>query len=218
MHTIEGSNDIYRGSAEAMLAELPPPARPYILIGLGPSVVNLGATPRLMDRFAALGALVEESWSRGGRIQHRGVRLAVTVLAWADTFRHGYGCAYPRTRGILRASLAPAFGALRIVPRRRWSLLTIAARLGLVRECAVKEETIRRDYVVVGDQAAADSVLAPDLGAALHALSRILRRVVIGRGGIELRWRAPYFNQDATLPPEALEIAVTVARASVERR
>ena len=212
--TATGHDDFYRSSMLTSLAALPPPRGPRLMFWIGSELVDLGAKRVLLDRFDGVGAPAEDSWSRGARTTYRGVKLAATV---ASCYSRDFGRSETITRGILRASIDPSLGPLAMEPRPYALVRGWAARLGLLRECAVNEPATRDTFLIWGDQRTADVVLDSYIAAALRSMSS-LQGVTIRRGMVDLAWSAPAFTDEAVLPAVALEIVVAVARASLERR
>lgn len=208
--------DAYRESTGVTLAALPRPARPRHFTGIGPADVDLGASALLPARFEVAGARVEETWSSGATASRDGVVLAASVIGVADNLI--LGTAYPRTRGILRASIARTTGSFVAVPRRRAGIMGWAARHGLLHEHVPAETTLRDALFVRGDDETAQAVLTPDASAALVVVAAVLWRLSVGDGYVELTWRAPYFTAEIVLPIEVVDIVVGIARASAVAR
>ncbi len=200
----------------AALAALPRPAMPHhpTGIGFGPSEVDLGATPVLLARFETLGARIEERHDEGAVASRDGIVLAASVVGMADSYL--FGTAYPRTRGILRASIASGTGSAVVVRRRRAGLMGWAARCGIAEERDLADPAARAAFFVRGDDATVRSVFTPDVCALLLEVEPVLWRLEIGAGHVELQWRAPRFDPVVVLPADAVALVVTIARASVD--
>jgi len=183
-------------------------------IGIGPSEIDLGATPVLLERFAAVGARVEETWDEGAIASRDGVVLAASVVGFADDY--WVTNAYPRTRGMLRASIASGTGSAVVVRRRRAGLMGWAARCGITRERALADPAARAAFFVRGDDATVRSLFTPDVCALLLDVEPVLWRLEVGAGRVELQWRAPCFKPVVVLPADAVALVVAIARASVE--
>ena len=183
---------------------------------MGPNDVDLGASALLPARFELAGAQVEETWSSGATASRDGVVLAASVIGVADDLI--FGTAYPRTRGILRASIQGTPGAFVAVPRRRAGIVGWAARRGVVHEHVPDDAALRDALFIRGDDATARTLLTPEVSAALVVVAPILWRLSVANGVVELTWRAPYFTADVVLPTEAVDIVVAIARASVIAR
>ncbi len=98
--------DVYRESGAAELARLPHPKRPRFSFFMDINDDDLGADAFLPGRFELAGACVEQTWLNGAMASCSGVVLAAAVLGFADDTI--IGTAYPRTRGLLRASIPGA--------------------------------------------------------------------------------------------------------------
>lgn len=205
--------DAYRHDATALLAALPRPRRPRVPLFVGPSELDLGAAPVVAARFEALGARVEETWLDGAIATRDSVVLAACVVGVADDLL--LGTAYPRTRGLLRASIPASVASVDVVPRQHATVLGWAARLGIVHECVVDESAARGALFVRGAEEDARTLLTPDVTAAILALGPLFWRLEIGDGVVELSWRASRFDAEVVLPAETVEIVVAVAHAAV---
>lgn len=208
--------DAYRESGAAALASLPRPKRPSFSFFMDINDTDLGADTYLSDRFEVAGACVEEKWLNGAMASRDGVVLAAAVLGFADDLIVSY--AYPRTRGLLRASIPRDLGPGVVVPRREAGIVGWAARHGLVDERVLDEGAAREALFARGDEASLHALLTPDVCASILAMGRTFWRLAIGRGLVELSWRAPRFDAEIVLPTEAVDIVVAIARASVVAR
>ncbi len=208
--------DAYRDSPAVALAALPRPQRPRHLTGLGPSDVDLDADLLLPTRFELARAKVEETWRHGATASRDGVVLAASVIGVADNLF--VGTAYPRTRGILRASIPRTVGSFVAVRRRHAGVMSWAARIGLVREHVPAIAALRDALFVRGDNDAASSLLTSEVAAALLVVEPMLWRLSAGHGRVELAWRTPSFSAEVVLPLEAVDVVVAMARASVGAR
>jgi hypothetical protein len=206
----------YREGVATMLASLPRPKRPWHLMGISSSDVDLGANALLPGRFEDAGGRVEETCSCGATASCDGVVLAASVIGMADNLL--LGTAYPRTRGILRASIPRAFGSFVAVPRRHAGLMGWAARRGIVKEHVPTDAALRDALFVRGDGPTANGLLTPEVSAALVVVAPVLWSLSVGRGVVQLTWRVPYFTAEVVLPAEAVDIVVAIARASVAAR
>lgn len=211
--TRQTDHDAYRNDAAAVLAGLARPRGPRVPLFVGPSEIDLGAAPVLAARFGVLGARVEETWHDGAIAARESVVLAASVVGVADDLL--LGTAYPRTRGVLRASIPAGVGSVVVVPRQHASVFGWAARVGLVQECVVDESAAREAFFIRGAEDEARALLTPDVTAAILALGPLFWRLAIGDGVVELSWRASRFDAEVVLPAETVEIVVTIARASV---
>lgn len=205
--------DAYRDSGAVALASLPRPKRPRFSPFVDLTDIDLGAGAFLSDRFQLAGASVEETWLNGAMASRDGVVLAATVLGFADDIM--IGTAYPRTRGLLRASIPRSIGPAVIVPRRQAGVFGWAARHGLVAERVLDDGAAREALFARGDEASLRTLLTPDVCAAVLAMGRSFWRLAIGQSVVELSWRAPRFDAEIVLPTEAVAIVVAIARASV---
>jgi hypothetical protein len=201
------TTSVYRESPGTTLSTLPRPKRPRAEMYITPSELDLDAGSLLPAAFQRAGASVEET-SRDGIV------LSATVVGAADDLFLGWWTAYPRTRGILRASIPESIPPVVVVPRRHSGIWGWAAWGGLVAEYFMEDPVARDTFFVRGDPQRARAFLTPELCAAIVALGPMFWRLSIGKGVVDLCWRAPRFDPEIALPKPVVDLVVAIAKGS----